>query len=438
MNKSVLFVSQSFYPSVGGVSTLLLNLSRYLHKAGYNIHAIHFEMPENQSASKKIGYKIIHHVINKSLLSDKVFQGYAKFKEVIYQHLHGLIKFQYAQIEDVPGYTEYITCSELFSNKLRSVVSKENIDLVHLQDYQVLGVLSALPYGIKSIFSLHAPLLSNIDPKVSEWLMRYIRKADAVVFSVPKYSEVANTLLDIPKSKIATIPPIIDKAVMESANSSPIKTFEQFSDKTNFVTCVQRFDSKSGQLQLIESFALICKKHPNVFLVLVGGRSFTDSISNVRKNYFQEAVDLVKKLKIDDRVIFLGNVDYLNLPQIYKQSDIVVMLSKMECFGLAITEAMYHSKPVIVTDVGGLAYQVNQGYNGFKVKPGDIKETSRLLDLLLSSSSKRRVMGHNARLFFNKLLDPDKIMPKYLDLYSSVLSKRMHEVNYDYLYNQLR
>lgn len=436
MNKSILFVSQSFYPSVGGVSTLLLNLSKYLCESGFKVHAIHFEIPDNNVTSEAASYEITQHTINKSDLSNKDLQGYAMFKEVIYRHLHGLDEFRFGGIEAIPGYFEYLKCSELFSEKLRSVISKEPIDIVHFQDYQVLGSISVLPSQIRSIFSLHAPLLQSINPKVSNWLMRYLDKVNALVFSVPEYSNTAFSL-GVPMSRIATIPPIIDTSVMETVQSESV-TLNRFLEIGKIVTCVQRFDSKSGQLQLIESFSKISKKHSDAYLVLVGGGSFTDTISNIRRNYYQDAVELVNKLGLKKRVIFLGNVDYLYLSQVYRSSDIVVMLSKMECFGLAISEAMYENKPIIVTDVGGLAYQVRDGYNGYKVKPRDIDSTSRYLDLLLSSTRKRELMGRNSRVFFDKFLNPRLILPKYLDLYISVLSNRMHAVNYEYLYNQLR
>ncbi len=434
---TILFVSQSFYPAVGGVSTLLLNVADFIQKKGYRIHTIHFEIPGADKELKISGIPITQHVIPSELMSDSIKKGYADFKEIIYGHLHGLKDFPYSNIQEVPGYEDFISVSELFLKQVCRVISEENIDIVHLHDYQVIGCLSALPVGVKSVFSLHAPLLKNVNPVVSNWLVKYLNKANALVFSVDEYSQTAIEV-GLPKEKISTLPPIIDPKIMDINSDTPIPPLSKISKNDIVITCVQRFDSKSGQYQLVSAFSEITNRHPNARLLLVGGPSFTDSISSVRQRYYSEVVDLIGKLGLKDKVILAGNVDYLDLPRVYRRSDIVVMLSKMECFGLAVSEAMYHGKPVVVTDVGGLAYQVKHGYNGFRVKPRNIPNTAKYLDLLVSDVKLQTKMGNNGKKFFNRYLDPRVIMPKYVQIYSRILRGKNPVGGYDYLYNQIR
>lgn len=440
MNKgrSILFVSQSFYPGVGGVSTLLLNLCRYLAQLDYKVYAIHFEISSDRLASETLGYPVKEYIISRTEIPKKVFRGYAAFKEEIYQYLHGLKPFKYWSIEDVPGYKDFVSCSEIFSRCIIDVISKNNIDIVHFQDYQVMLGLSAIPLEIKSVFSLHAPLVDHIDKTVASWLVRFGNKADKVIFSIPQYSEIAIRYGLRPKKSII-LQPIIDKSVMKRMTDFP-STFKQIPAGAIVITCVQRFDAKSGQVQLIKAFSKISDKYKNSYLVLVGGGSFTDSISKVRRKYFFEAQNLVKNLNLTDRVVFTGNVDYMNISNIYKCSDIVAMLSKMECFGLAITEAMFHSKPVLVTDVGGLAFQVKNGVNGYVVKIGDIDSTARQLERLISSKELRIKMGREGKKIFLKNFDPEKIIGSYHILYQSLLSPSLidYSSNYDYLFNLLR
>ena len=49
MNKKILFVSQSFYPNPGGVSTLIINLSKYLYANGWKVYTLHFDTSKNIS-----------------------------------------------------------------------------------------------------------------------------------------------------------------------------------------------------------------------------------------------------------------------------------------------------------------------------------------------------------------------------------------------------
>ena len=88
-------------------------------------------------------------------------------------------------------------------------------------------------------------------------------------------------------------------------------------------------------MQLIRAFHKIqqaLNTRIPVVLVLVGGRSYTDTIATVRSNYIEEATSLSKTLGLDDKVFFMGNVDYYALGQVYDRSDVVVMLSENGVF----------------------------------------------------------------------------------------------------------
>ncbi len=421
-NKSILFSSQSFYPGIGGVSTLLLNLTKYLSNHGFNLYALHLEMPKSDESTEMLKkYHIKEYIIPKSEISTDIYLGYAKFKEIVYQHLHGLGDFEYNSMYDVPGYNDYYKLSSIYSEYLLKILIKEKIDIVHFQDYQMMPGIAAVPSCIKSVFSLHAPLLNTINPVLSEWIKKHISSSDKVILSIDDYSEVAK-MIGVQKDNISVIPPIIDTELMNYSDEVEENINLNFPTGSVVITCVQRFDSKSGQDQLVRAFNEVRKKYNNTYLVLVGESSFTDTISGVRKNYFLEIKELVDKFKISDRVIFVGNVDYSKLSAIYNKSDIVVMLSRMECFGLAINESMYKGKPLVVTNVGGLASQVRDGINGFVVEVGNIPETINALSKLCESVKLRNSLGKNSKLIFMKEYDPKIVLPKYYNLYCDLLS----------------
>lgn len=420
-NKSILFSSQSFYPGVGGVSTLLLNLTKYLSNHGFDLYALHLEMPKSIESSEVLNkYNIKEYIIPKSEISSDIYDGYAKFKEIVYQHLHGLGKFEYNSIYEVPGYDDYYKLAGIYSEHLLSVLTEEKIDIVHFQDYQVMPCIAVVPSCIKSVFSLHAPLLNSINPVLSEWFKKYMSSSDKVILSINDYLEVAKKI-GVRSEDIAVIPPIIDTELMSyKGNVDDINL--NLPEDSIVITCVQRFDSKSGQGQLVRAFNEVNKRYKNAYLVLVGESSFTDTISSVRRNYFSEIKELVKTLQLNDNVIFAGNIDYSKLSTIYDKSDIVVMLSKMECFGLAVNESMYKGKPLVVTSVGGLASQVRDGDNGFVVGVDNIQETTSALIRLCESVDLRNKFGKNSKLIFSREYDPGVVLPKYYNLYRDLLS----------------
>lgn len=417
----ILFSSQSFYPSTGGVSTLLLALSRYLIAKGFAIDALHLPMV-GVAKPKAVPHGIVEHVVRCEPISPNSYKKHGIFKEILYRHLHGLIPFRYRSMSTVPGFESYMELSKVYSQFLGRLVAERPVSLVHFHDYQVIPSIAAVPSGISSLFSLHAPLLPSISPVFGAWLLEYWSHSSTVIFSTPQYADVARSI-GLPDQKIAVIPPIIDVDALERAQEDTIGS--RIQEGTVVVTCIQRFDSKSGHVQLIRAFHEVrqaLKGTIRTVLVLIGGKSYTDTISTARHSYVEEAKSLSKALALDDDVLFLGNVDYYALGEVYNRSDIVVMLSKMECFGLSVSEAMCKAKPVVVTDVGGLAYQVIDGITGFVVPRGDVSRTSEALLELCRSPDLRKAMGTAGRKRFANLLEPSKLISRYVEIYDSSLT----------------
>ncbi|NCP67930.1 glycosyltransferase family 4 protein [Candidatus Peregrinibacteria bacterium] len=391
-------------------------MSHYLYHAGYNIHALHFQIQQESNSHLPF---VKEHLISMESLEKPLLDEYALFKEIIYKHLHGLVNFSYEHIEEVPGYSACLSIADRFKREIDEILVEERIDILHVHDYQLLPILDKTNHIPCIIFSLHAPFLDTIHPVVSNWILDLTYNANKVIFSIPSYTSVA---IDrgFSKLKVVTLPPLIGLSFTNKVtNELDINPAVQSTKIV--ITCIQRFDSKSGHQQLIEAFARIAKKVSDVHLVLVGGKSFTDTISDIRRDYYLQAEQLVKDLEIEQKVTFLGNVDYTHLSSIYMQTDIFVMLSKMECFGLAVTEAMFHSKPVVVTNVGGLAYQVRNNRTGYIVELNDINQTCTAISRLVYSVKLRKKFGRAGRKRFNAFFDPTKIADQQVKLYETCL-----------------
>jgi glycosyltransferase involved in cell wall biosynthesis len=176
---------------------------------------------------------------------------------------------------------------------------------------------------------------------------------------------------------------------------------------------------KSGYDQLLRAFAELIQDFSNVRLLIVGGASFTTSISPVRLPFIDATDALIDALSLREHVIRVNSIDYFHLPEVYEKTDIACMLSKMEAFGMSITEAMYYRLPCVVTDVGGLSVQVTDGVNGYKVPVADVKYTAAVLRKLSQDGELRARLGFGARLTFEKFFTPDTVSSSYVHLYDS-------------------
>ncbi|MHB8677953.1 MAG: glycosyltransferase family 4 protein [Candidatus Acidiferrales bacterium] len=102
-------------------------------------------------------------------------------------------------------------------------------------------------------------------------------------------------------------------------------------------------------------------------------------------------------LGISDRIRFLGFVNQSTLPQVYCTSDLLVLPSEYEPFGLVVNEAMLCGRGVIVSDRVGARFDlVQQNETGFVFPAGDVSALAGILKHVLSDYEQIRIMGERA------------------------------------------
>src|ERR1700752_4411763 len=127
-------------------------------------------------------------------------------------------------------------------------------------------------------------------------------------------------------------------------------------------------------------------------------------------------------LGIYDRCSFVGKqpriVDSLSA------SDVLLLPSDQESFGLAALEAMACEVPVIASRVGGLPEVVTDGETGYLSAVGDVDKMAADAARLLSDQKLRREMGQRARQSAIDRYRTDVVIPQYIDFYQEVIAKQ--------------
>jgi len=123
---------------------------------------------------------------------------------------------------------------------------------------------------------------------------------------------------------------------------------------------------------------------------------------------------------LTDRVFFLGNVP--NLEEIVGGSDLFLLPSEAESFGMAALEAMACEVPVIATNAGGMPEVVTHGETGYLLPVGDTNAMADCAIEILSDDALHRRMGSAARQVAIDRFDVSRVVPVYRDFYEKVLS----------------
>jgi len=134
---------------------------------------------------------------------------------------------------------------------------------------------------------------------------------------------------------------------------------------------------------VIKAMVKIVKKMPNVDLIIPGPYT----------NHTYELIALTKKLGLEEKVKFIGEVNQEELSQLYQKAVVFVFSSKREDFGIAMVEAMSYGVPVVAWNSGGPTDIVLDGKTGFLATPFSLDDFAEKTIRILKDKRLRRKMS---------------------------------------------
>jgi D-inositol-3-phosphate glycosyltransferase len=197
--------------------------------------------------------------------------------------------------------------------------------------------------------------------------------ADQIVVATPAEKSQLEFLYHADTRKLNIIPPGVDVALFYPIPSDEAKEVIGMTGDDRMVLFVGRIEPLKGIEVLIRALARIregglldCCPH---YLVVIGGEPGKGA--QTMDAEIERLKFLCQALGIGDLVVFLGKRGQRILPYYYSSAELVIVPSHYESFGMVALEAMACGTPVIASQVGGLAYLVEDGVTGFVVPDDD-------------------------------------------------------------------
>jgi len=309
----------------------------------------------------------------------------------------------------------------LYAWRALSVAGKIRPDLIHAHfayPEGFVGYLVKKALNIPLVITVHGydvltePSIGygiRLKKSYNALVEKTLNSADAIICnSKALYDEVVKIVKD--RSKIYLIYNATDLKRFTLIDRDEARTKLGLPKDKFIVFTVRIHEPKYGVEYLIRAVPLVVSKAKNV-LFIVGGEG---SLRKYHEN-------LAKMLGVSDYVAFTGRIPQSLLPLYYAASDVVVVPSLQEAWGLVATEALASGKPVIASNVGGLREQVIDGFNGFLVPPRDPKAIAEKILYFLENPSEIERMGLNGRKLAEEKFDIEKRVDKIIELYNSVL-----------------
>src|SRR4030043_964733 len=300
----------------------------------------------------------------------------------------------------------------VYENSIRNHLDGHNLVIIH--DPQPLPMINHYKKNGPWIWRCHVDL-SNPNKELWNYLVPFIEKYDAVIFSTKDYKKKLKT------PQVFFMPAIDPFSILnrEMSEEGIRERFGHYDIRTDLPLIVQvsRFDRWKDPEGVIQAFKLARKETPATQVLL--GNVATDDPEGAE--VYESLLDCR-----EERIIILSHQDTALVNALQRKATVVLQKSIREGFGLTVAEAMWKGTPVIGGNVGGIRYQIDDGVNGFLVS--SIEEAAGGIVQLVKDEKMRKHMGHKARETGRNHFLLTRYLEQYLDLFNSF--ETVYRLNY--------
>jgi D-inositol-3-phosphate glycosyltransferase len=235
--------------------------------------------------------------------------------------------------------------------------------------------------------------------------------------------------------KMIIIPPGVDLGHFYPIPADEAKQFLGLDPDRRLILFVGRIEPLKGIDTLIKAMSClpVSELDRPAYLAIIGGEP--NASPDQMTAEMTRLQTLCKELHMDDLVVFLGKRGQDTLPYYYCAADVVVMPSHYESFGLVALEAMACGTPVVASQVGGLAFLIQDGVTGYHVPDQDPDALCDRLSHLLSNPALRLQMGQQAADYargYSWQQIAQQLIGVYQNLVESKLNESKGEEQYGY------
>jgi N-acetyl-alpha-D-glucosaminyl L-malate synthase BshA len=370
------------YPTFGGSGVVATELGLELAHRGHEIHFITYSQPVRLAL---LNPNLHYHEVNVPEYPLFHYQPYelalsSKLVDMVKLHKIELLHVHYAIPHAYAGYMA------------KQILMDEGIDIpmvttLHGTDITLVG--NHPVYKPAVTFSINkSDIVTSVSQSLKDETYRFFN-TDKEIYVIPNFIELDKNLKD---PNISCRRSVIAK------------------ENERIITHVSNFRKVKRIPDVIKIFNKIQQEIP-ARLMMVG-----DGPEKAK------AEKLCQELGIENKVIFFGNSNEIDM--ILSYTDLFLLPSESESFGLAALEAMAWGVPVVSTNSGGLPEVNFPGESGYLSNVGDVEEMGENALKILRDTSVLATFKKNA-LEVAKQFDIKKILPLYEDLYKKAINKEI-------------
>ncbi|GAA4843676.1 N-acetyl-alpha-D-glucosaminyl L-malate synthase BshA [Paenibacillus vulneris] len=375
--KERLKIGITCYPTLGGSGVVATELGKLLAEKGHEVHFITHSMPFRLG---KFDKNIFYHEVE--------VNDYYVFK--------------------YPPYDLSL------ASKLAQVIQHQELDLLHVHyaiPHAVCALLAKQMVNdrIKVVTTLHGTDITVLaqDESLSDLIRYAINRSDAVTAVSQDLIQETRKLLSIEKP-IDLAYNFVDKRVYYPRDVAALRKEFAHPDEKILIH-ISNFRPVKRVTDVVDIFDRVSKDVPSRLLFVGEGPELSKVLCQV------------KERGLLDRVSFCGKQD--DVAQLLSLSDVMLLPSEKESFGLVALEAMACGVPTVASNAGGIPELITHGETGFLANIGDVEQMAQYTRSLLTDQAMYERMKeaclHRARYTFCN----DLITRQYEEIYYRVLER---------------
>ncbi len=365
------------YPTYGGSGVVATELGKSLAKRGHEVHFVTYSQPVRLSG----------------------------FRKNVYYHE--------VTVSDYPLF-EYPPYETVLASKLVDVVKREKLDILHVHyaiphasaAFMAKQILASQGIHIPFVTTLHGTDITLVgkDPSFEPVITFCLNQSDAV--TAVSESLKQDTYAHFNTSRdIHVIPNFVHTKRMAIEDIDDIRS--RYAEPEERVMChVSNFRKVKRVEDVLRVFEIVNKEIPSKILMVGDGP----------ERFGLE--ELCAELGLCDRVKFIGKVR--DSQAVLEISDLFILPSETESFGLAALEAMAVGVPVISSNTGGIPEVNVHGETGYLSNVGDVDDMAKNAIDVLRDPERLHWFKTNARKHSEKF-NLDKVVSMYEDLYAELI-----------------
>ncbi|MGP4067833.1 N-acetyl-alpha-D-glucosaminyl L-malate synthase BshA [Halobacillus sp. B29] len=365
------------YPTVGGSGVIATELGKLLAEKGHEIHFVASQVPFRLN---RVYPNIYYHEVEVS-------------NYPVFQH---------------PPYDLAL------ANKMAEVINREELDILHVHyamPHAICAILAKqmAERDVKIITTLHGTDITvlGIDSSLKQMIKFGIEQSD-------KVTAVSESLVQQTQDQLSTDKPIeviynfVDEREYYQKPSYSLREDYCIKEEEKVVIHISNFRKVKRVPEVVHAFSKIAAEVPAKLLLVGDGPEYSD------------VHQLVKDLDLEEQVLFLGKQE--NVSDLLSISDLKLLLSEKESFGLVLLEAMACGVPCIGSNIGGIPEVIDHGETGYIAELGNVDQVAYFALKMLTDEDLMDKLSVNAKQMVETKFASGTILTQYEELYERVLN----------------